>query len=166
MSAETEAIPQGVEAVETVEAVAAVETEDETPGDAAAAVSEPATSTSDETAGHGEIERVLAAMHHALAELSERFSATVDHIGTLLSPPRNGSAEAPAEGSTGAEAPETLAELANEPPAGEAEVAASTEEAASAESAVEAPGEPQEVPNEPQEVPVEASASHPETTAE
>ena len=85
-------------------------------------------------------------MHHALAELSERFSATVDHIGTLLSPSRNGSAETPAEAPTGAEAPETLAELASEPPAGEAEVAASTEEAASADSDVEAPGEPLEVP--------------------
>ena len=87
---------------ETLEAVAipnAAESEEQV---SAPDVTEPAAvSSGDEAAGSSDVEHLLAATHRALRELSERFAATVDHIGSLLSSKRSATeqqeVETPAE---------------------------------------------------------------------
>jgi hypothetical protein len=87
---------------ETLEAVAILdlpETAEQVP---APNGTESAATASDVGGGGGEVENLLAATHRALRELSERFAATVDHIGSLLSSTRRSEA-APQEVDTPAE---------------------------------------------------------------
>jgi hypothetical protein len=88
---------------ETLEAVATANAPETKEQASAPDVTEPAPDGSDDGAGRGsEVEHLLAATHQALRDLSERFAATVDHIGTLLSSRR--SATEPKEVDTPAEA--------------------------------------------------------------